>query len=114
MKLADGQSVCLSHTNARGLRFECLGRAFDRAETILATVLNKARFWECFGKVEFNDRQRHIVNRMLNGFEGKLTTSKWAKLVKCSDDTALRDIEDLIRKKVLVKDAAGGGAHRIR
>jgi Fic family protein len=87
---------------------ECLGRAFDRAETILATVLSKARFWESFAKVEFNERQRGIVNRLLNGFEGKLTSSKWAKLAKCSQDTALRDIEDLIRKKVLVKDAAGG------
>ncbi len=87
---------------------ECLGRAFDRAETILGTVLNKARFWEHFTKLEFNERQREIVNRLLNGCEGKLTTSKWAKLAKCSHDTALRDIEDLIRKKVLAKDAAGG------
>jgi len=87
---------------------ECLGRAFDRAETILATVLSKARFWESFAAVEFNERQREIVNRLLNAFEGKLTSSKWAKLAKCSQDTALRDIEDLIRKKVLVKDAAGG------
>ena len=87
---------------------ECLGRAFDRAETILAKVLQKARFWERFAKVEFNERQREIVNRLLNGFEGKLTSSKWAKLAKCSQDTALRDIEDLIRKKVLVKNAAGG------
>jgi Fic family protein len=87
---------------------ECLGRAFERAETILASVLGKARFWERFTKVEFNERQREIVNRLLNGFEGKLTTSKWAKLAKCSHDTALRDIEDLIGKKVLVKDAAGG------
>jgi Fic family protein len=87
---------------------ECLSRAFDRAETILATVLDKARFWERFAKVEFTERQRGIVNRLLNGFEGKLTTSKWAKLAKSSQDTALRDIEDLIRKKVLLKDSAGG------
>ena len=87
---------------------ECLVRAFDRAETILATVLGKARFWESFAAVEFNERQREVVNRLLNGFEGKLTSSKWAKLAKCSQDTALRDIVDLIRKKVLVKDAAGG------
>ena len=78
---------------------DCLGRAFDHAETILATVLNKARFWERFESVEFNERQRDIVNRLLNGFEGKLTSSKWAKLAKCSQDTALRDIEDLIRKR---------------
>jgi Fic family protein len=87
---------------------ECLGRAFERAETILATVLYKARFWEQFAAAELNERQREIVNRLLNGFEGKLTSSKWAKLAKCSQDTALRDIEDLIRKKVLVKDSAGG------
>jgi Fic family protein len=87
---------------------DCLSRAFERAETILATVLNKARFWERFERVEFNERQRKIVNQLLNGFEGKLTSSKWARLTKCSHDTALRDIDDLIRKKVLVKDFAGG------
>lgn len=87
---------------------ECLSRAFDRAEAILATVLNKARFWERYAKVEFNERQRDMIDRLLNGFEGKLTSSKWAKLAKCSPDTALRDIDDLIHKKVLVKDAAGG------
>jgi Fic family protein len=87
---------------------DCLGRAFERAETILGTVLDKARFWESFAKVDFNERQRNILNRLLNGFEGKLTSSKWAKLAKCSQDTASRDIEDLIKKKVLVKDAAGG------
>jgi Fic family protein len=87
---------------------ECLDRAIDRSETILATVLNKARFWERFAKVEFNERQRDIVNRLLNGFEGKLTSSKWANLAKCSQDTASRDIEDFIRKNVLVKDGAGG------
>jgi Fic family protein len=86
----------------------CLSRAFERAETILAAVLNKARFWERFATVVFNERQRDMVNRLLNGFEGKLTSSKWAKLAKCSQDTALRDIEDLIRKRVLVKEAAGG------
>jgi Fic family protein len=87
---------------------DCLDRAYDRAETILAAVLKKARFWEQLASVELNERQRDIVNRLLNGFEGKLTSSKWAKLAKCSQDTALRDIEDLIRQKVLVKDAAGG------
>ena len=87
---------------------DCLDRAIDRAETILATVLNKARFWERFAKMEFNGRQRDMINRLLNGFEGKLTSSKWAKLAKCSQDTASRDIDDLIRKKVLVKDAGGG------
>jgi Fic family protein len=86
----------------------CLSRAFDRAETILATVLSKARFWDRFTGTEFNKRQRNMINRLLNSFEGKLTSSKWAKLEKCSQDTALRDIEDLIQKGVLTKDSAGG------
>ena len=86
----------------------CLGRAFEHAETILSAVLGKARFWDRFLGTEFNERQRSMINRLLNGLEGKLTSSKWAKLVKCSQDTALRDIEDLIRKGVLAKDSAGG------
>jgi Fic family protein len=87
---------------------ECLGRAFDRAEMILSAVLSKARFWERFAGTDFNERQRSMVNRLMNGFEGKLTSSKWAKLEKCSQDTALRDIEDLIDKGVLTKDSGGG------
>lgn len=87
---------------------DCLTRAFDRSETILAVVLGKARFWERFAATPFNDRQRSIINRLLDGFEGALTSSKWAKLTKCSQDTALRDIEDLIKKGVLTKDQAGG------
>ena len=55
-----------------------------------------------------NDRQRKVINRLLDGFEGKLTSSKWAKLAKCSQDTALRDIDDLVKRGILVKDAAGG------
>jgi Fic family protein len=86
----------------------CLGRAFDRAEATLATVLKKARFWDKNAAANFNQRQRKIVNQLLNGFEGKLTSSKWAKLAKCSQDTALRDIEDLVRRGVLKKDPAGG------
>jgi Fic family protein len=87
---------------------DCLGRAFERAETILGAVLHKAHFWERYARTEFSERQRGMVNRLLNGFDGKLTTSKWAKLAKCSHDTALRDIEDLISKKVLVRDTGGG------
>lgn len=86
----------------------CLGRAFVRTETILAVVLGKARFWDRFAATEFNERQRSMLNRLLQGFEGKLTSSKWAKLEKCSQDTALRDLEDLIRKGVLEKELAGG------
>jgi Fic family protein len=87
---------------------DCLGRAFGQSETILVDVLRKARFWERFTAVALNERQRSMVHRQLNGFEGKLTTAKWAQLAKCSHDTALRDIEDLIMKKILRKDPARG------
>ncbi len=86
----------------------CLGRAIDGAEKILAAVLTKARFWETHAGEQFNDRQRNILNRLLNGFEGKLTSSKWATLNKCSQDTASRDIDDLVKREILIKDAAGG------
>ncbi len=86
----------------------CLDRAIDGAETILASVLQKARFWDKYAGEELNERQRALINRLLNGFEGNLTSSKWAKLAKCSLDTALRDIGDLLKRGILVKNAAGG------
>lgn len=86
----------------------CLDRAFDGAETILASVMRKARFWEAIAGQALNERQRKVVNRLLDGFEGKLTNAKWAALTKASSDTALRDINDLLRRGILVKDAAGG------
>ncbi len=86
----------------------CLGRAFDGAETILAAVLRKARFWEDRAGEALNDRQRKVINRLLDGFEGKLTSSKWAALTKVSQDTAHRDIDDLVRRGILVKAGAGG------
>jgi len=86
----------------------CLSRAFDGAETILGSVLKKARFWETRSGEQFNERQRKVLNRLLDDFEGKLTSSKWAALGKCSQDTASRDIDDLVKRGILVKDAAGG------
>jgi Fic family protein len=86
----------------------CLDRAFDRAETILANVLRKAGFWKRLEGQPLNPRQRKMLDLLTTGFEGKLTTTKWAALTKTSQDTALRDIEDLVRRGVLVKDAAGG------
>lgn len=86
----------------------CLDRAFDGAEGILANVLRKARFWEAIAGQPLNERQRKVVNRLLDGFEGKLTSSKWAVLTKTSPDTALRDINDLVLRGVLVRDEAGG------
>jgi Fic family protein len=87
---------------------DCLERAFDRADAILASVLRKARFWKKHAGQSFNDRQRAMIDRLFNGFEGKLTSSKWAQLTKSSQDTALRDIDDLVAKGVLSKDTAGG------
>jgi len=87
---------------------DCLGRAIDEADGTLANVIGKARFWEFHASLPFNDRQRLLLNKLLDGFEGKLTSSKWAKLAKCSQDTALRDILSLVEWGVLVKDAAGG------
>jgi len=86
----------------------CLDRAFDGAETILGKVLQKADFWQSNRGRIFNDRQTKVLNRLLDGFEGKLTSSKWAKLTKCSQDTALRDINDLLTQGVLVKEIGGG------
>jgi Fic family protein len=86
----------------------CLGRAFEGTEITLATVLRKARFWESHARVPMNDRQRDVVNRLLDGLTGKLTTKKWATLTKSSHDTALRDIQALIEFGVLKQDAGGG------
>ena len=87
---------------------DCLGRAIGGARTTLAVVLAKARFWESIAAIPLNERQRIMLNRLLDGFEGKLTTSKWAKLTKCSQDTALRDVADLVDRGILVRGAAGG------
>jgi Fic family protein len=86
----------------------CLGRAIDGAQEILSAVLHKARFWERVKDVPLNGRQRLIVNRLLDGFEGKLTSSKYATLAKCSQDTAHRDILALVEHGVLVRNPEGG------
>jgi Fic family protein len=88
--------------------FGCLDRAFDGAENIVGNVLKKARFWERHAKTSINERQRNIINRLLEGFEGDLTSSKYAKIEKCSQDTALRDITDLVDGGILKKDTGGG------
>jgi len=87
---------------------DCLGRAVDGAQTMLAGVLGKARFWERNQAVTLNDRQRLMLNRLLDGFTGKLTTSKYAELTKCSQDTAWRDILALLEHGILVRNPAGG------
>ena len=87
---------------------QCLDRAFDGAEETLANVLRKAEFWKRHAAVPFNDRQRDILHRLLGGFEGKLTSSKYALIEKTSPDTALRDINDLVERGILKKDEGGG------
>ena len=86
----------------------CLTRAIAGAQTALAAVIDKGRFWEKLRDVPLNERQRLVINKMLDGFEGKLTTSKWAALTKSSTDTALRDIQQLVDRGVLIRNAAGG------
>jgi len=86
----------------------CLGRAIEGAQTTLAAVLQKARFWQKLRDVRMNERQRLVLNRLLDSFEGNLTTSMWGKIVKCSSDTALRDIAELVKRGVLRRNPAGG------
>lgn len=85
-----------------------LDESFGQAEATLSSVLNKARFWDHLENTPLNERQRLVLNRLLDGFEGKLTSSKYAKLAKCSQDTASRDIEDLIQKGILTRGPRGG------
>ncbi|MDD3354342.1 Fic family protein [Zoogloea sp.] len=87
---------------------ESLRRAVDQAQHTLDAVLIKARFWQRWAATPFNQRQVKVLHRLLDGFEGKLTSSKWAAIAKCSADTALRDINDLLARGVLRKMAGGG------
>lgn len=87
---------------------DCLINALKSTATILSQVLFKADFWNRYSNTILNERQKKLLNKILNGFEGKLTSSKWSKIAKCSKDTAIRDINDLIGKGILQKEKAGG------
>lgn len=89
---------------------DCLGRAIGKANELTAGVLAKEAFWRHLKQrsIEVSDRQKKIINQLLDGFEGKLTTEKWGKLAKISHDTALRDIQDLIGKGILKQEEGGG------
>jgi Fic family protein len=87
---------------------DCLGRAIDTSETMLSAVLYKAELWKIANRHRVNDRQRLILNRMLDGFKGHMNTSKYAKLAKCSTDTALRDIRHLVDQGLLIQNPGGG------
>jgi Fic family protein len=86
----------------------CLMDALIATDDTLAKVLTKAKFWEKHAALTFNERQKLMLNKLLDGIEGKLTSSKWAKITKCSPDTALRDITELIAKQILCKEGSGG------
>lgn len=87
---------------------QCLKNALLQTEGTLQKVLRKAEFWKIHEDTPFNERQRLVLNKLFDGFEGKLKSSKWAKIAKCSSDTALRDIRDLIEKGILQQEEAGG------
>ena len=86
----------------------CLTNSLNETNFILAKILHKHFFWMENSTLSLNDRQKSMINKLLDGFDGKLTSSKWAKINKCSADTALRDIQDLINKEILRKELAGG------
>ena len=90
------------------LFFGCFEKALESTEDTLSLVMRKAEFWERHRDVSFNDRQRKLLEMQFNGFFGKLTSSKWAKIAKCSSDTALNDINDLISKGILRRSNEGG------
>ena len=86
----------------------CLIHSLKSTDLLLVRVLFKADFWTRHSKTLINERQKKLLNKLLDGFEGKLTSSKWARIAKCSKDTAIRDINDLIKKDILQKELAGG------
>ena len=87
---------------------QCLINALNSTEEVLVKVLFKGNFWQIHSKTIINERQKKLINELLDSFDGKLTSSKWAKIAKCSKDTAIRDINDLIEKEILRKEEAGG------
>ncbi len=86
----------------------CLDRALTTSEETLSGILIKARFWEMLKEKEINSRQQLMLNKLLDGVDGKLTTSKWAKITKSSQDSALRDIQLLMEQDILIKESQGG------
>ncbi|MBO3699643.1 Fic family protein [Roseivirga sp. E12] len=106
--LEQTQKGNLNITNWLMWFIDCLEKAVEASGELLQTTVQKAKFWEKHASTPFNERQSKMVNKLFDGFFGKLTSSKWAKMCKCSQDTAGRDINDLLKKEVLVKSAEGG------
>jgi Fic family protein len=87
---------------------DCFGRAISATDEALAKILFKAKFWDYLKKKTLNERQKLMLNKLLDGFDGRLNSSKWAEITKCSQDTAGRDIQALLDQNVLIKEDAGG------
>ncbi|MNJ87659.1 Adenosine monophosphate-protein transferase SoFic [compost metagenome] len=87
---------------------DCYERALSNTDETIGKVLRKAKFWESPQLLSINERQRLMLNKLLEGFEGKLTSSKWAQIAKCSQDTATRDIQNLVERGVMLKEKGGG------
>ena len=102
------QKGSLDITNWLEWFLNCFDKSIMSAEESVSAVLSKSKYWEFLSTKNINERQRLLINKLLDSFEGKLTTSKWAKIAKCSQDTALRDIQNLIDQDVLQKEAEGG------
>jgi Fic family protein len=98
----------LNITRWLGWFLDCLSRAVDASDGALAAVLRKAKSWQRINLKPVNERQRLVINRLMNDFQGNLTTSKYAKLAKCSPDTALRDIRELLSRGILLQNSSGG------
>lgn len=108
VQLERGQRGGLDITNWLEWFLQCLGRAIAGAEDALSGVLRKAKLWDRINPEPVNERQRKMLNRLIDGFEGRLTTSKYARFAKCSEDTALRDIQVLIKRGILTQNEGGG------
>ena len=108
LELESSQKGSLDITTWLAWFLACLDRTLEDADKSLAAVLTKAKLWQKINVAPVNERQRKVINRMLEDFKGYLTTSKYAKLAKCSNDTALRDIRDLLDRGIIVKNSGGG------
>jgi len=108
IQLESAQRGSLDITSWLAWFFGCLDRAIEATDTMLGSVLHKARLWQRINTKPVNERQRKVINRMLEDWKGHVNTSKYAKLAKCSTDTALRDIRELLERGILVKNEGGG------
>ncbi len=102
------QKGAMDITNWMVWFLDCLGRAIEAADEAVTSIVEKVKFWDGIADIPINERQRKVLRRLVNGFEGYMTSTKWSRMTRTSQDTALRDITDLISKGVLIRGPAGG------